>query len=225
MESKALKPHQSAILAAAAASLAIWAIPPIHPLLLPVTYLDTHLHELSHALAGLATGGQPEKIVVEADGNGFTPTLGGNVLILASAGYTGASLIGAATIYFSRSEKGARNMLRFLAAILALSMLLWVRGDVVGVVSGIGWIAGLAALSIWLKGKSLVFAAQFLGLQQCLNAIQAVYILLGLSAFTEAHSDASILQDATHIPALFWAILWCAISVALITATLRRAWR
>lgn len=224
MKSFTLKPHQSAIIAAALASLVLWALPVLHWLMLPLQYLNTHLHELAHAFVAQSSGGQVSHIQVFANGSGATFSLGGNALLTASAGYVGATLIGIAMVLASRTEKASRTVLRALAVVLAFGMLIWVRGDVVGIVSGLAWIAALWIVGGRAKGNTLLFAAQFVGVQQCLNSVQSIYILLQLSAMTEAQSDAKILEGLTRIPALFWASAWCLISVAALGWGLRKAW-
>lgn len=200
-------------------------MPVARQVLLPVLYLNTHLHELSHALVAQFTGAEVEKIVVNANGSGLTPVMGGNILLIASAGYIGASVFGVAMIYFGRSEKGARWTLGMVAALLSLSMLIWVRGDAVGVVSGFGWIVALALGAIFLRGKVSVFFCQFLGLQQCLDAALSLLALVKLSEATEVHSDASILQAATGIPSVVWALGWTAFSLGLMFLALRKSWK
>jgi len=224
MASSKLKTHQTAILVAALISVIAWGLPGVQMLLLPLSYLNTHLHELSHALAAIATGGAPMRILVFADGSGVTPVIGGNTVLLASAGYVGAALMGAAIIYFSRTEPGARTTLRLLAIILAVGMLLFVRGDVVGLISGYAWVALLFAGQRYIKGPGVIYGAQFLGVQQCLNAFRSIYDLVQISARTERTSDAMILQGATHIPAIVWALGWTAFSAVVVFVTLRSAW-
>ncbi|HSI74217.1 MAG TPA: M50 family metallopeptidase [Fimbriimonas sp.] len=219
-----LRPHQVAILAAGIVSLLVWAIPGVQMLMLPMQYLNTHLHELGHAFAAQISGGDVDMITVLADGNGATPVTGGSMWLIGPAGYVGAAMIGAAVIWFSRTEKTAKNTLRLLAFFLALSMLLWVRGDFVGVISGIAWVGALFAASTFLHGNAILFAAQFIGLQQCLNSINAVYTLLNLSAFNDVHSDAKIMQNNTGVPAMVWAFGWCAFALVLVAISLKRAW-
>jgi hypothetical protein len=219
-----LEPHQTALLFAAGFSLIIWAIPLLSRVFLPLIYVNTYLHELCHAMAGQITGADIDMIRINADGSGTTPMAGGNIWLIGPAGYMGATLLGALIIWFSRTESGARNVLRTLAIVLAMAMLLWVRGDFVGVIAGIGWIATLVAGSVFLKGMPLLFAAQFVGVQQCLNAITSVYTLLQISAISETQSDALIMQNHSGIPAFFWAFGWCAFSLVLVSISLRHAW-
>lgn len=219
-----MKPHQSSLLIAGGVTLAAYVVPGVRLLLLPLLYLNTHLHEMSHALAAVLTGADVQRIVVNTDGSGMTPVQGGNILVVASAGYLGASMFGAAMIYAGRTEKGAKSMLWALSALLIVSMLLWVRGDAVGEAAGIGWIVLLGILAATLKGKWAMFGAQFFGLQQCLNAVTSVFTLVQLSVGTEVHSDATILYDATGLPPVLWAVGWTAFSLGLVGWTLRETW-
>lgn len=190
---------------------------------LPIQYLNTHLHELSHALTAVGTGGDVQRIMVFSDGSGVTPVTGGNLLLTASAGYVGATLLGAALIAFSRTPKSAQRSMRFLAVLLAIAMVLWVRGDVMGLVMGWTWV-GLLAWQPLLKGQGFVYAAQFLGIQQGLASLQSVAGLVQLSAVTEVHSDATILQQTSGIPAIVWASMWCVFSLVVLGFTLKASW-
>ena len=198
--------------------------PSVGRFFLPVVYLNTHFHELCHALVALACGGEVEKIVVNANGSGVTPIRGGNVFLEASAGYLGATIVGAMTIFFSRRPEAARNVLRTLAIFLGVSLMVFVRGDSVGVVAGIFWVFAILAASRYLSGQSLVFSAQLLGLFMCLNAIQSVYTVLQISALTEMDSDAKIVASVTGLPPILWASMWCLTSLVLVGTTLRHSW-
>ncbi len=212
------------MLAAIVFSVVVSALPVVHNLLLPLVYLNTHIHEFCHAIVAVATGGDVAKIRVFANGSGVTDIAGGSLLLTSAAGYVGSAIIGAGIIYWGRTPTGATWTLRIAAALLAFSMMIWVRGDSVGIVSGFGWIAALGGASFLLKGNASLFAAQFVGVQQCLNSLTSIYTLLQLSAVTEAHSDAKIMEGVTHIPALIWALGWTAFSGFVMLLTLRAAW-
>lgn len=219
-----LRRDQRLLVWASAISFVLLVLPQGRLILLPLTYLNTHIHELCHALAALGTGGQPLEIKVLANGSGTTPVTGGFLSVIASAGYIGSALIGAALIFFGRTERGARIALTVLGVALAVSMLLYVRGDTVGAISGLAWIAVLFASARFLSDLHVEFAAQFIGIQQCLNATLSLWILLRISTIQEIQSDASIMQDATHIPALAWALLWTLTSGVCLFLALRRSW-
>jgi hypothetical protein len=220
-----MKRQQQAIKIAALVSVALWVIPGAAYLMLPLIYLNVHIHELCHALAAVLTGGSVQHIVVFAAGNGVTPVSGGSLLIVAMAGYLGATAVGGAIILYSRTENSARLALKVVAGLLAFSLFVWVRGDIVGVISGVFWVAILWLAATRLKGDQLLFAAQFVGIQQCLNSIQSVLTLYKLSVIGETQSDAGILGDATGTSPIFWSVLWCGFSAVIIFASLRRVWR
>jgi hypothetical protein len=207
------------------ATLALWFVPILNLVSLPLEYLNAHTHEMCHAITAIVTGGKVEQINVFANGSGVTPVIGGYMPMVGSAGYVGASLIGVLIILFSNNPEGARLSLRLLASALAASMLLWVRGDAVGVVSGIAWVALLFLLAAKLPAKGALFAANFVGIQQCLHSVMALLTLMDISFFTEQHSDAKLMHESTGLPASFWAVGWMVFSLALMGITLKGAWR
>lgn len=218
------KPHQGALVAAALAAIAIMTLPLLRFVALPIQYFNTHTHELCHALTAIATGGQVQHIEVDASGGGITPIVGGNLTFTASAGYVGASLIGAMMILFGRTPEKAKRVLFGLGAILLLSMLIWVRGDLIGIISGLFWGCALLLAGLKLNGNYALFAVQFLGVEQCLTSLNDLLILMHVSAMSQLHSDAKIMESVWHVPALFWALGWSALSIALMLGALRADW-
>lgn len=216
---------QKLLLLAASLSIAVWAIPVARYLILPLAYLNTHFHELFHALAALATGGMPGYILVHADGSGLTPVVGGSALLVASAGYPGTAILGCILILTGRKPETATKALQVLSILLGFSLLTLVRGDIIGILSAILWIPALWFAATKLKADNLTVFTQFLGVQLCLTAIQSLFTLLNISAATDTHSDARILQELTLIPDVAWAALWTGFSLFLIFLSLKRAWR
>ena len=216
--------YRNAVLIATGIVVIAWFVPGLAVLTVPVNYLGTHVHEMSHALVAMATGAQNIVVSVHADGSGLTESRGGSALLTSSAGYLGATAAGTALLAASRTEAGARRALGVFAVLLGVSSLLWLRGDLVGLLTGLGWLGVRAWLSTKAQGGVLLFAAQFLGLQLCVASIQSLFTLLNVSALNMGFSDAQNMADLTGIPALFWALLWCGVSLVGIVATLRHAW-
>ena len=219
-----LRKDQRILVWACVASLALWVVAPLRILLLPLIYYNTHIHELSHALVSVATGGSVDHIKVFANGGGVTLSMGGSLMLTSSAGYVGSALVGGILVFGSRTAESARKMLWIAASFLALGMLFFVRGDTVGVLSGFFWIAALALCARFLKGDNAVFAAQFLGVQQCLTSAQAFLALVAVTANDLGHSDAANMEAATGIPAILWSLLWLAIGLGVIGLGLRASW-
>lgn len=219
-----MRPHQNALLLAVVVSLLGMAIGPLGTLLLPLRLLNTHLHELGHAIVALLTGGQVAQIVVRADGSGETPVLGGILPFVASAGYLGAAAAGAGIVLAMRTEAGARRALGITGGALAVSLVLFVRGEFTGILSGLAWSALLILASIKLRGSWLLFVAGLVGVQQGINALRSLAELLQISATSETHSDALLMENATRIPAVVWSALWGLCGLALVGFTARRVW-
>lgn len=220
-----LKSHQKILVWACVAALAVWLVVPLRFLLLPLVYYNTYIHEFCHALAGLFTGGIVDFVKIHADGSGVTQTAGGNPLLLATSGYVGSSVVGGMLVYFSRTEKGARRMLWIATAFIGLGMLLFVRGDAVGVFAGFGWLLALSASALLMPANAAVFTAQFLGVQQCLTSLYSFLVLIKVSSGDYGHSDASNMQMATGVPAVVWSLVWMLIGVAAIGVGLRASWK
>lgn len=214
---------QKLLIAAAAASALLWFVPYGQVALYPLALLNTHIHELGHALSAIATGGAVDRIEVYANTGGVAPVRGGFLPLIASAGYVGASLYGAGLILFSRTAQGARRALGFTGILLAASLLIFVRADAVGWLAGAMWSIICILLARRLKGEGAQFSAQFLGMQQCAASAAAFGPLLGAS-LESAHSDAEIMEQALLLPGPVWAVLWFAMSMALMAWSLRRAW-
>ena len=180
--------------------------------LLPFDYLNTHLHEMFHAIAAIVTGGEVDHIEIYKTGEGLTLTRGGLQPLIQMAGYLGASLFGAVMIMFCRSDKASVIGLRVLAGLVFVSSIVWVRGDYVGWTLGFAWPIVIFFASSRLKGESVIFAAQFLAVQQCLNSVKSLRDLVFLSGSGVA-TDAQNMANDTQIPALFWASIWMIVSV------------
>jgi len=220
-----LRPHQSAFVLSAILSVALWFLPFLRWLTVPLQYVNTHVHEGWHALTAVATGGMVDHVQVHANGNGETFTVGGWNLFISSAGYLGAALTGALMITFARSPRSAKFVLILLAIALSYSLLVWVRSDLFGIVSCAAWIVGLFAIAFVVPEDKRLFVTQFLGIQQCLNAVQSLFFLVHISGFGVEQSDAGNMQQFTHIPAIIWAGLWTLMSLGMMILALKISWR
>lgn len=99
-------------------------------------------------------------------------------------------------------------------------------------VGATGYLAQTAGLLTWMlglgSGLALLAAARFtggdvskilvafLGVQVGLNALSDVLVLIGLSAYPQAHTDARLMADLYGLPAVIWAMGWAAVSVGLL---------
>jgi Peptidase M50B-like len=213
------------LVVAAAISIALWVVPQLRVLVYPLTLFNTTFHELSHAVATVLTGGTVIMVQVFVNGEGVTRSAGGWPFVIASAGYFGTSVLGAALLATFRDEKSTRLGFRILAGALIASLVLVIRGDFVGWTAGFLWAVALVVASRVASGPSLMFFARFLAIQLCLTSFKSLYDLLFLSAAGVAATDAGFLQSTTGIPSLFWAGTWSLASVVAVIGGLAVAWK
>ena len=77
------------LLALLAAVFALWQT----PVVLPLKILVVFLHELSHGLAAVLTGGEIVELSLSAQQGGHAVTRGGSRFLILSAGYLGSLLL------------------------------------------------------------------------------------------------------------------------------------
>lgn len=210
------------VVAAAVLAVAANLVPGLRLALLPLTYLNTHIHELCHALVAWGTGGHPEQIIVRADGSGVTPVAGGILVLTASAGYLGATLVGAALILAARKPEHARTALYVLFGSLIFSGFTLVRGEAIGILMLILWLGVLFGLARKADNLWVSRITGFLGAMQCLNGLRSLGDLWNITKTGDIQSDAGLMQQATLIPAIVWSLIWALAGVAICFAAIRR---
>jgi len=220
---------------AALAALALVLVPGLGLLSYPFRLLITIVHELSHGLVALLTGGAFLRFVVFPNGEGVAYTAGGWRLLVIPAGYLGSALFGASLIHLGRSVRWSRAAMAALgAAVLLLSLryglpsiatVQWSSG-VITVVAGLAIGAGF----LWVARKAatawVLFLTNLVAIQAGLTAFSDLFALIDLSSrFAGAPAtDARAMSELTLVPALVWAVLWALAALALIGAALWRTW-
>lgn len=198
---------------------ALWYTPVVFPLKIFVVML----HEFSHGLVTVATGGEIRGIMVTPDQGGLCECAGGNAFLTLSAGYLG-SLGWGVLLFWAAVRKGswARGVLAVIGVATLGLTLLYVRnafGLAFGLLFGAGLVAAAKYLSVRANGIILVV----LGLTSCLYAI--LDIKSDVLDRPGASSDAHMLAELTGLPTLFWGVVWIAAAVAASAWLLRWAYR
>jgi hypothetical protein len=208
------------LLGASLLTLIISLIPLASVLIHPLRLFVTFIHEGGHALAALFTFGSVEELVIYTNASGLTRTRGGSEAVIASAGYLASTGYGASLLVLCRQGNNAKAVLTVTAAlILALAGLY--ASDTFSWFIGIILSGGLILVAL-IAGKRLAhFFLSFLAVQCCLNAFFDLGTLFLISATTNRHSDARIMQELTLIPATIWALFWLALSVVALAIALR----
>jgi hypothetical protein len=180
----------------------MWDTALIYPLKLFVVLL----HEVSHAVAALATGGTVERILLNAQQGGATYTRGGSPFLTLSAGYLGSLLWGVLFVLlaFNRWLK-PRWIIGGVGGSVLLLTLFLVRGFFgfgFGVLFGGALLASAKYLSQGLN-RALLLG---LGLTSTLYAI--LDIKSDVLDRPHLRSDAAMLAEMTGIPTAVWGFLW-----------------
>jgi hypothetical protein len=87
----------------------------------------------------------------------------------------------------------------------------------------VGGFSAIALLLLGWYGPSLLllFGLNLLAIQSILNAIDSLFGLTRLNAGPfQLPNDAQAMANLTHLPALFWAIVWSATAVFILIASI-----
>jgi hypothetical protein len=202
-------------LALAAAVLLLWDTPVVYPFRIFVVLL----HEVSHGMAAVATGGRIVSIGLTADEGGVCVTRGGSPFLILNAGYLGSLLWGALFLLLGRRRTIARSVVSLVGALTLLATLLYVR-------TWFGFAYGLVAGAALLLVAARLAAAASEILLATLGATSALYavwdVLSDVVLRHSGQSDAAALARLTGVPAVAWGVLWVALSVAVLASVLRR---
>jgi len=197
----------------------LWDTPVIYPLKIFVVLL----HEVSHALAVVSTGGTLDRITLDPYQGGATYFTGGNAFLAMSAGYLGSLFWGG--LMFSAAQTGWVRKDWVNGAIGAAVILLtvfFVRstfGVVFGIFFGVAMIAASKNIGATWNRRLLL----------TLGLTSALYAVLDIKSDVldrpELESDAHMLAELTGIgTTTMWGVVWIAIALSFCTWLMLRAW-
>lgn len=185
----------------------------------PVKVFVVLLHEVSHAMAAIATGGSVERIVLNANQGGAAYTVGGIPFVTLSAGYLGSLLWGVLFVMLGFSRWLRPRWIIAGVGLFVLLVTLSVVRSSFGLFFGLAFGGALLASAKYLSQRLNRILLLGLGLTSTLYAI--LDIKSDIIARPELRSDAAMLAEMTGIPTLFWGFLWIAIAL-LVSAWLLR---
>jgi hypothetical protein len=185
----------------------------------PFRVFVVFLHEISHGIAAVLTGGRIVSIHLTFDEGGVCVTRGGSRFLTLSAGYLGSLLWGALFLLLGMKRRRAPGVVALVGLFTLVVTLLFVR-------SWFGFVYGLLAAAAFLlvstklpaEASEILLAA--IGVMSCLYAVWDIASDVLLRSVPS--SDAAALATLTHVPAVVWGLLWIAASLWVILGVLRR---
>lgn len=180
-------------------------------LVTPLKIFVVLLHEISHGLAAIVTGGSIERIEINAQQGGVCYTLGGSRFLTLSAGYLGSIVWGGAILLAAARTKVDRWLSVGIGGFVLLMTLLYVRSTF-GFVFAVIFSAAMIGMGLKLSDRVNDMVLRVIGLTSCLYAV--LDILDDVLRRPGIGSDADMLAQATGIPSLVWGVIWMALAIA-----------
>jgi len=191
---------------------ATWHLPGVRILVNPFKILTIGIHELSHVVAALLTGGTVLSITIDPNFGGCTPVEGGHAPTILSAGYIGSTFFGGVLIFVS-FDILASKIASFVIGIGLLCPLVLVR-DKLTILLTLGYEALLVGFWFIDHASPLRWYCLFLGV---MNVFYALWDFLDDRFFHKANDS-----DSTQFSILFprikahhWAIAWIIFETAI----------
>jgi hypothetical protein len=190
----------------------LWQIPYGMLILYPFTILSTWFHEMAHGIMALILGGTFHQLEIYADGSGLAMwsgnLFGGNFgkALVALAGPLGPTLAGALLIVLSKNEKKLKAILYTFSAILAFSVIYWIRSIYgIPVILAFAVLIFFAGLKMQTKNQKLLII--FLGIQSFLSIYLSIGYLMSQEAYinNKYHiSDTGVVAQNLFFPYWIW---------------------
>lgn len=199
-------------------SFFLWDIYFIYPIKLFVVLL----HELSHSLAAILSGGKITALNIGFDLSGKCETEGGNTIVIASSGYIGSLIWGLLFFLAPNNKRIGKWMIISLSLIILLLTITFSA-------------SGIFILLAFILAGLLISSAFFLSIPivtiiiRSFGLISCVYVLFDIKqdllSSSSVISDASILSSIINVPVILIGMSWALISIIGIYLAIRYSYK
>ncbi len=186
----------------------LWNTVVMYPLKIFVVFM----HEVSHGVAAIATGGEIVSLNVNQHEGGLAMTRGGSRFWILTAGYLG-SLLWGGFILLLASMTHYDKVISVLIGVGMVAISIGFGTDMFTYLFGIGFGVVLILIGFFLPEKVNDWLLRVIGLTSCLYAI--LDIKSDVLDRSELPSDARMLSEVTPLPTEFWGFLWIIIAIGL----------
>ena len=188
------------------------------PVVIPLKILTVFLHELSHAVTILLTGGSVESFSISPQQGGMVIGRGGNRFLSLSAGYLGSLMLGMVLLILALQTKADRAVLAVFGGVMCLVALLYIR-DLFALVFCIGTGSAIFATAWYLRREVSDLVLRVIGLTS------VIYVPFDIFDDTirrsGIRSDAFMLAEEFGGPTMMWGGVWLVLSGIAIYLCLR----
>ena len=188
------------------------------PVVVPLKILVVFLHELSHAVAILLTGGSVESFTISPQQGGMVIGRGGSRFLSLSAGYLGSLVFGMALLIIALRTNADRAVLAVFGAIMCLIALLYIR-DAFALLFCAGVGAAMIATAWFMSHEVSDLVLRVVGLTSMIYVPFDIFD--DTIRRTGARSDAFLLAEEFGGTAMLWGGVWLVLSSAAIAICLR----
>ncbi|MCA9806183.1 MAG: M50 family metallopeptidase [Cyanobacteria bacterium HKST-UBA02] len=199
----------------------------------PLNQFATMIHEMSHAIACVATGGHVTSMTIVPDGQGhggLTSCIGGIRFIHYQAGYLGTAIAGCLLIFFGQFKHRSRETLVAVGTLMLLSTIFFMIPGLLSpmffqALASLIWGVVLSLATIYaglkLKDSMANLLLLFLAINTAMDSLRSITMVMTASIFARhIFSDATNMEQLFGMPAILWSLLWLAISLAMLGFTI-----
>ena len=237
------KPQLFLLLLASVITLLLWwFVPFAEYALYPIRLFVTFIHESSHAIIAVLTGGSVQSLTIATDGSGEVYSAPSGIfgaLLTSSAGYLGTTAFGVLLLFLIRRAFSPNKLLILLGGFVAIMTVIFTvispvfnflslqasfSNIVFTIVAGAFLTALLVGLGAYASPRVANFAVAFLAVQCLLNALvdlKTVFFINAPVIGTDIHTDAANMAAASGIPGIIWVVIWIGLSFLMISLGLR----
>jgi len=204
----------------------LWNIRELEFLVYPLRLFVTYVHEASHSLAAIVTGGSVSGFTISANGSGLAITAGGSRAFILPAGYLGAALFGSMLFFLTnRIPRWVRGLSMFIGAFMLVFTIMFARPDESGSLSVLLIGLGFGAIMVLIGWKAPRVINQFLlntlAVMTALNAVLDVWMLVSNSDASRgavSNDAAAFASEFTPLmPAATVAFIWSLAAIAMLS--------
>lgn len=180
-------------------------------LVYPIKLFVVLIHEISHAISTILSGGKVIAFNIGLDLSGKCETENGNNILIAASGYLGSLLFGLLIFYSTYNRKIGKWLLIIIAILILITSVSLMQNFSLTLFA-ILYSVILFVSAFFLQIRIVPLILKVFGMLSC------IYVLFDIKedilSTNSAISDASILSDLINVPTVVIGLIWLIISLA-----------